>query len=170
MPLFNPTDEEFEPLLERFRWFEEVLAIEYGEEDVDPDAEIPEAFNWLRLLPTELQLGLTDVECSLIYQNPASGYLCAIWDVTGEDDLPWAVFVADECGARLLGEYSLLAEEADTEKLDALLDRAVEELPDRLLSGEFERHPEKPAEDADEEPGGESVVSDVSVGGSAADK
>lgn len=137
MPLYDPTDEAFDALAERFRWFEDVIAVEYGEDETD--AKIPDALNWLRLVPLEFQLGLADVECSLVYQNPATDYLCSIWDVTGEDDLPWIVFLADDFGPRLLSEYSLLAEEAEPDALNALLDRAAEELPERLLRGEFDR-------------------------------
>lgn len=139
MPLYDPTDVEFAPLAERFRWFANVLTFEYGEEDA-PEA-LPDALNWVRLLPLELQLGLDDADCSLAYQSNTSeyAYACTIWDVSGPDDLPWCVFIADAYGLRLLTEYSLLTDEADDADLEAVLERATREVPDRLEQGDFDR-------------------------------
>jgi hypothetical protein len=138
MSLFTEPDEpEFVALEERFRWFENVIAYEYGEREVE--GEMPPALNWLLLLPEDLQFGLADVECSLAYRNGSTGYACTVWDVSGEDDLPWAVFLADDFGPRLLTEYSVLVEEGEPETLEEALRRAADELPDRLLHGEFDR-------------------------------
>src|SRR5689334_7154979 len=138
MPLYTEPDEpEFAELEERFRWFENVIAFEYGEREAE--GEIPAALNWLFLLPEDLQFSLADVECSLAYRNEATGYSCTIWDVSGEDDLPWAVFLADDYGARLLREYSVLTEEAEPAMLEEALRRAADEIPNRVLHGEFDR-------------------------------
>jgi hypothetical protein len=138
MPLYTEPDEpEFTALEEKFRWFENVIAFEYGERE--PEGDIPAALNWLLLLPEDLQLGIADVECSLAYRNDTSGYACTVWDASGEDDLPWAVFVADDFGARLLKEYSVLTEEAEQETLETTLRHAAADLPDRLLRGELDR-------------------------------
>ena len=137
MPVYLPDEKPFLILADRFAWFENVLAFEYGERDAD--AAIPSELNWLRLLPENLQLSLAYVECSLAYENPATGYVAAVWDVSGEDDLPWAVFLADDFGSRLLTEYSLLAEDAEPKDLDAVLSSATAEIPDRLLAGTFDR-------------------------------
>jgi len=139
MPLYTEPDEpEFAEMAERFRWFEKVIALEYGEWEAGGE-EIPAGLNWLLLLPEDLQFSLADVECSLAYRNEATGYACTIWDASGEDDLPWAVFLADDYGARLLLEYSVLSEEAGREVLEETLRRAADVLPDRLLRGEFDR-------------------------------
>lgn len=137
MPVYDsPEDAPLQEAYTRYRWFEHVLEFEYGERP-DPQ-EVPPALNWVRLLPTEAQFGLDSVECSLYYAG-ISGYRCTIWDVTGEDDLPWAVFVVDDFGPRLLPEYSVLDEEANESDLERTLARAGEELPERLERGDFDR-------------------------------
>ena len=91
------------------------------------------------LLPEDPRYDLESVECSIAYENDATGYAATVWDASGEDDLPWAVVLVDDFGARLLSEYSLLDEDADEETLEALLAKAAVELPKRLLAGEFDR-------------------------------
>jgi hypothetical protein len=137
MPLYTPDDKDFDTIANRFRWFENVLAVEYGE--VEIVETIPDPFNWILLLPLEIQLGLDEADCSLAYVGD-QGYTCTVWDVTGPDDLPWATFLVDDLGPRLLPEYSLLKEEAEPEELEAILQAAAEILPARLLAGEFQRH------------------------------
>jgi hypothetical protein len=133
----DPDDPALATAYEETRWFEHVLEAEYGERDV-PEA-VPAALNWLALLPADLQLGLDEAECSLAYVSETTGYHCALWEVSGEDDRPWLAFLVDDYGARLLPEYSVLDEDADDETLDLALAKASSELPDRLTAGEFDR-------------------------------
>lgn len=138
MPLYDDPDApEFARLESQFAWIPAVLEVEYGERDLDN--ETPTDLNWLLLLPEDPRYDLDEVECSLAYENPETGYACTIWDASGEDDLPWAVLVADDFGVRLLPEYSVLNEDADETTLESALARAAEELPDRLTTGEFDR-------------------------------
>jgi hypothetical protein len=68
-----------------------------------------------------------------------------LWDATGgEDDVTgeetfWAVFLVDDAGPRLLTEYSILTDDMTEPEREALLKRTQDELPDRLLAGEFDR-------------------------------
>lgn len=133
----DPEDDELAAAYERTRWFEAVLEAEYGERQ--EEGEIPPALNWFALLPLELHLGLDEVECSLAYESETTGYRCAVWDVTGQDDRPWLTFLADDFGVRFLSEYSVSDEDAEDAELDAVLGRAAAELPERLASGEFDR-------------------------------
>jgi hypothetical protein len=138
MPLYDDPDAPaLQEAYARTRWFESVLEAEYGEREAE--GEIPTALNWLTELPVDLQFGLDEAECSLAYVAADSPYRAAIWEVTGEDDRPWLVFLVDDYGARLLPDFSLTDEEADDETLDALLQRTAEELPARLESGTFNR-------------------------------
>lgn len=138
MPLYDsPDDAPLQEAYHRYRWFPHVLEYEYGEREDERD--IPEELNWLILLPVDAQFGLDDVECSLAYVSDDGAYRCTVWDVTGEDDRPWAVFAVDDYGVRLLPEYSVLDEDADEAELERTLAKATEELPDRLLRGEFDR-------------------------------
>ena len=97
-------------------------------------------------LPDDVRYSFDEVECSLGFEDGAAGYACTIWDVSGEDDLPWAVYVVDDFGARLLPEYSTLSQDAEPSALDAALQRATDELPPRLLAGEFTRTEGAPLE------------------------
>lgn len=138
MPIYDQPDDA--PLLEayaRTRWFEAVLEFEYGEREAGE--EIPDTLNWLKDLPVDLQFGLDEAECSLAYVAPDGIYRAALWEVTGEDDRPWLVYLVDDYGARLLNEYSVLDEDADDETLEATLQRTAEELPERLERGDFHR-------------------------------
>jgi len=139
MPLYEPDDAAFPALEERFGWFPGVLEVEYGEREAE--RETPPELNWLRLLPEAFYWDIEDADCSLAFES-GDGYACTIWDVSGEDDRPWAVFVVDDYGARLLPEYSLFDPDAEDEALEEILRRAADELPDRLLAGEFTRHGE----------------------------
>lgn len=126
---------------ERFAWVPNVLAVEYGEWETEES--VPEGMNWLELLPDDPRYDLDEVECSLVYVNEDTGYTATIWDASGEDDLPWAVLLVDEYGARLLPEYSVLDEDANEELLESALAKAAVELPARLESGEFDRAGER---------------------------
>lgn len=138
MPVFTEPDEpEFARLEARHRWFPRVLPIEYGE--IDAPGEIPEGLNWLLPLPAARRYDFEDVECGLAYVAPDDGYACTVWDVSGEQDDPWAVFVVDDFGARLLPEYSIFDEEATDAERAARLRRAADEIPGRLEAGEFRR-------------------------------
>lgn len=134
--IYTPEDAEFDTLAARSLWFENVLLAEWGE--VEPETEIPTALDWLSLLPAGRRLDIEEVDCSLAFVDD-SGYVATIWDATGVEDDPWAVFLVDDCGARLLSEYSLFDEEPMDGALDVLLARAAEELPERLESGELSR-------------------------------
>lgn len=142
MPLYTEPDEEgFRRLQQRHNWFARILEIEYGERDpANGEAEIPAALNWLAPLPVAVRYDFDEVECSLAYEVDNGSYACTLWDVSGEDDLPWAVFIVDDLGEpRLLSEYSVLDNDASEEALEETLRRAAEELPDRLLRGDFNR-------------------------------
>ena len=137
--LFTPDDPEFAALESRHRWFEHVLLASWNEIEV-PD-ETPVELDWPTVLPPGSEFDIEEVECSLAYVS-SSGYTATIWDASGvEDDLPWAVFLVDDFGARLLMEYSLFEgeEEVPATALEEVLALAERELPDRLLSGELDR-------------------------------
>jgi len=136
----DPADPTFAQLEERFRWFPAVLEAEYGERTAPEGAGgIPAALDWMNDLSPEARYSFDELECSLAFNDPESGYVCTVWDVSGEDDLPWAVYLVDDYGARLLPEYSVLDNDVGDETLDAALQRAAEELPERLAAGEFTR-------------------------------
>jgi hypothetical protein len=139
MPVYNDPDEPpFARTEARDRWFSNVLLAEYGE--LDAPREVPSALNWLELLPSARRYDFEEAECGAVYVSPSGGdYACSVWDVSGEGDEPWAVFVVDVYGARWLPEYSLLDEDAPDAVREAVLKRAVDELPDRLEAGEFTR-------------------------------
>lgn len=133
----EPDEQGFIGLEERFSWFSGVLEVEYGEREADK--EVPEPLNWLRLLPEELYWDIDEAECVLALEDKTRGYACTVWDASGEEDIPWAVFLVDDSGPRLLSEYSVLTTDASEETVEEALRRAQEELPDRLLAGEFTR-------------------------------
>jgi hypothetical protein len=138
MPIYDqPDDAPLQDAYARTRWFEAVLEFEYGEREVEE--EIPTALNWLKDLPVDLQFGLDEAECSLAFVASDGAYRAALWEVTGEDDRPWLVFLVDDYGSRLLKEYSVLDEDADDETLEAILQRTAEELPECLERGDFHR-------------------------------
>lgn len=138
MAIYDESDgNDFADFEERFAWVPNVLAVEYGEWETEETA--PPELNWLNLLPDDPRYDLDEVECSLVYENDTTGYTATVWDASGEDDLPWAVLLIDDYGARLLDEYSLFDEDADEEALEAILAKAASELPARLESGEFDR-------------------------------
>ena len=144
MPIFLPDELEFAETEAHHAWMEAVLLAECGEQEAMPDnAEIPDALNWLRLLPAALQFDFETVECSMVYCSPQNDYACSVWDATGENDDPWAVFVVDAFGPRLLSEYSLLSEESNEAVSDAAKDavllRAQSEIPDRAEAKEWNR-------------------------------
>jgi len=136
-------DARLAQLAARHAWFEAVLEFEYGEKEAevadDTQNVVPDALNWLALVPEAIRYDFDEVECSLAYFAPDNNYACTVWDVTGGDDCPWAVFVVDDFGARLLPEYSILNEEADDATIDDVLARAADELPDRAERGDFNR-------------------------------
>jgi|GEM_PF-741091 hypothetical protein len=138
MPLHDdPDDPILTTAYERTRWFEAVLEVEYGERPAH--GEIPPELNWLALLPPSHQFDLDEVECSLAYVSAGGDYQGVIWEATGEDDRPWVLFLVDDYGVRLLAEYSALEEDISDDDLDVILARSSAELPERLLSGEFDR-------------------------------
>lgn len=140
--LYTPDDPEFSQYEAHFRWFEHVLMAAWNE--ISVEGELPEPLDWLGLLPPGRELDIEEVECSLAYVS-ATGYTATLWDASGvEDDLPWAVFLVDEFGARFLSEYSLFDDENDPEEgaLEGILAKASHELPDRLIAGEFDRRGE----------------------------
>ena len=138
MPVYNdPGDPPFARTEERDRWFPNVLLAEYGELDVPGD--VPAALNWLEPLPPARRYDFEEAECGAVYVSPGGDYACSVWDVSGENDDPWAVFVVDPFGARWLPEYSVLDEDAPDAAREAILKRAVDELPDRLEAGQFTR-------------------------------
>ena len=140
--LYTPDDPEFSQYEAHYRWFEHVLMAAWNE--IVVEEELPEALDWLGRLPPGRELDIEEVECSLAYVS-TTGYTATLWDASGvEDDLPWAVFLVDDFGARLLSEYSLFDDEDGLEAgaLEAVLAKASEELPDRLLAGEFDRRGE----------------------------
>lgn len=140
--LYTPDDPEFAACEARAAWFERVLLATWNE--IEAPEVLPDALNWLALLPEGTDLDIEDVECSLAYVSD-SGYTATVWDASGvEDDLPWAVFLVDDFGARLLPEYSVFEgeEELPAVALEQALARAEQELPDRLLAHEFDREGE----------------------------
>lgn len=138
MPLYTPEDPEFATLEARHAWFDAVLQAECGELEGSDDGA-PEGLNWLSLAPTARALDIAETECSLAWVAP-SGYTCTVWDVTGDEDDPlWAVFLVDDAGPRLLSDLSTFDEDADDAAVDALLEKGARELPDRLLSGAYDR-------------------------------
>lgn len=138
MPVLTEPDEpEFARLEARHGWFARVLLVEYGESDAP--SEIPGALNWLDLVPAARRYDFEDAECGLAYQSPDGAYSATVWDASGEEDDPWAVFLVDDFGARLLSEYSLLDEAMPDADREERLRRAAEDLPDRLEAGEFDR-------------------------------
>ena len=139
MALYTEAEEEgFERLVTRHAWVETVLEAEYGERETN-DETIPESLNWLLLVPEDPRYDFDAVEPSLAFEDETTGYACTLWDASGENDYPWAVLLADDYGVRLLSEYSVLEEDADEKSLDSVLQRATDELPDRLLRGDFTR-------------------------------
>ena len=140
MPIYTESEEpEFARLEQRHGWFPRVMLAEYGEAEEDPPEEIPVALDWLRLVPSTRRYDFEDVECGLAYVSAGGDYACTVWDVSGEEDDPWAVFVVDDFGARLLPEYSTFDEDATEEERAAVLRRAGDELPARLEAGELAR-------------------------------
>jgi len=141
MPLYDDPENEpgFARLAERHRWFPAVLEAEYGERETPEGEAVPPALDWMSDLSVEARYSFDEVECSLAYEDLKAGYACTIWDASGEDDRPWGVYVVDDFGPRLLPEYSVLDNEADDDALNDALQRAAEQLPDRLLAGEFTR-------------------------------
>src|SRR5918998_550610 len=114
MPIYTEPDEpEYAYLERRHGWFPRVLEAEYGEQEAP--SELPQALNWLLLVPAARRYDFEEVECGLAYVAPDGGYACTVWDVSGEEDDPWAVFVVDDYGARFLPEYSVLEENASEE-------------------------------------------------------
>ena len=141
MPLFTEIEEpEFAAAEARFRWFLNVLLADYGELSAAPENfEIPEPLNWLQTVPPETRYDFEDVECSLVYVSPDGSYTGSIWDVSGEESYPWAVFWVDDLGPRLLTDYSLLAEEMTEEEQEAVFRRAADEIPEKAERGDFTR-------------------------------
>jgi hypothetical protein len=141
MPLFTEIEEpEFAAAEARHRWFPNVMLADYGELSAAPeDTEVPDALNWLLMVPPERRYDFEDAECSLVYVSPDGSYTATLWDATGEDDDPWAVFWVDDFGPRLLTEYSLFDEEASEEEQESVLRRAAEEIPEKAERGEFTR-------------------------------
>lgn len=149
MPIYEePGDPNFRRLEERHGWFERVVEFEYGERSGGPgsggdtaseEEDVPPALNWLLSLPETVRYDIDTVECSLAFLSADKKYACTLWDVSGEDDLPWAVFVVDDFGARLLPEYSVLDNDAPEEALEDALRRAADEIPGRLEGGGFTR-------------------------------
>jgi hypothetical protein len=146
--LYLPEDPEFAAYESRHLWFLGVLLAECGELAAMPeDAETPVALDWLSQLPTDCRYEIEEAECGLAYVG-ANGYTATLWDATGgEDDATdttgeetfWAVFLVDDAGPRLLAEYSILTDDLTDTEREALLKRTQDELPDRLLAGEFDR-------------------------------
>ena len=141
MPIYTePEEPEFADAEARDAWFAAVMLAEYGElEGVPSDIEVPAELDWLLATPLTRRYDFEEAECGLAYHAPDSAYRCTVWDVTGEGDDPWAVFLVDAFGTRLLPEYSLFDEEATDEERDEVLGRAAIEIPARLERGEFTR-------------------------------
>jgi len=141
MPIYTEPDEpEFARLEARHRWFWNVLLADYGELEAAPDAgEAPESLNWLLLVPPDRRYDFDEAECGLAYVSPDGSYACTIWDATGEEDDPWAVFLIDDYGPRLLPEYSVFGEDTSVEAREAILKRAADEVPERAERGDFTR-------------------------------
>ncbi len=141
MPLFTEIEEpEFAAAEARHRWFHNVLLAECGELNTTPhDTEVPGILNWLLVVPPKRRDDFEDVECGLVYISPDGIYTASVWDATGEEDDPWAVFWVDDFGPRLLTEYSLFDEEMPEAEREAVLRRAADEIPERAERGEFIR-------------------------------
>lgn len=141
MPIYTePEAPEFARLEARHGWFPAVLLHEYGEQAGAPaDTETPAALNWTEQVPITRRYDFDEAECSLAYTASSNGYRCTVWDVTGEEDDPWAVFLVDDFGARLLPEYSVFDEDLSDSEREAILSRSANELPERLERGEFDR-------------------------------
>ena len=141
MPLFTETEEpEFAAAEACHRWFPNTLLADYGElSAAPPDTEVPGALNWLLMVPPDRRYDFEEVECGLVYISPDGAYAATIWDATGEEDDPWAVFWVDDFGPRLLTEYSLFDDEMTDEAREAILQRAADEIPQRAERGEFIR-------------------------------
>lgn len=138
MPTYvDPSESAFAEIERRDRWFPNVLLAEYGEL-ADGD-EIPDALNWLKQIPAARRYDFEDVECGMVYVSEDNGYACSVWDVSGEDDDPWAVFVVDALGARLLPAFSILDEDRADQERAALLKKAADAIPDAAIRGEFTR-------------------------------
>ena len=136
----DESEPEFEATATRHQWFLNVLLADYGEiPDAPPDAPVPAALDWPALLPPARRYDFEEAECGMVYVAPDGNYRCSVWDVTGPDDWPWAVFVVDDAGGRYLPEYSLLDDDMTDSDRDALLLRAADEIPDRAERGEFTR-------------------------------
>lgn len=140
MPIFLPDEPEFETVEKRHSWFEAVLLAEFGEQEGMADEDdIPAELNWLFQIPSARRYDIETAECSMVYQSPSGDYACSIWDATGEDDEPWAVFVVDDAGARFLHEYSVMEPDTGDAGRDAVLQAAQNEIPDRAEAGEWNR-------------------------------
>ena len=137
MKLYTPDDEEFDLLIAGHAWFDHVLRAERGEIFGD-DNGAPDELNWLRLLPTDLEFEIEDTDGSLVAVDD-DGSILSIWEAYGPDDIPWCVFVVDQGGVRLLEEYSVLKLDAEDSVIDAALQRGSDEIPSRMLEGEFTR-------------------------------
>ena len=137
MKLYTPDDEEFDLLIADHAWFDHVLRAERGEIFGD-DHGAPEELNWLRLLPVDLEFEIEDTDGSLVAVDD-DGSILSIWEAFGPDDIPWCVFVVDQGGVRLLEEYSVLKLDAEDSVIDAALQRGSDEIPSRMLEGEFTR-------------------------------
>jgi hypothetical protein len=136
---FLPDEPEFAFHEARHLWFLGVLLAECGElAAMPPDAEVPSTLNWMRQVPFDRQFDVEEAECALVFVGE-DGYSATVWDATGENDDPWAVFLVDDYGARLLSEYSVFDEDASEEERNAKLLAASTTLQDRLQSGEFTR-------------------------------
>jgi hypothetical protein len=147
--LYLPEDPEFAAYESHHLWFLGILLAECGELAAMPeDAETPKELDWLAQLPADCRYEIEEAECALVYVSP-SGYTATLWDATGGEDLDmdvidrmetfWAVFLVDDAGPRLLSDYSILDENITDSEREALLKRTQDELPDRLLAGEFDR-------------------------------
>jgi hypothetical protein len=146
--LYLPEDPEFSLYESRHLWFLGVLLAECGELAAMPeDAQTPPALDWLAQLPVSCRYEMEEAECSLAYVSEL-GYVATVWDAIGGGDLDdlesteetfWAVFIVDDAGARLLAEYSILDEEMHSETREVLLQKTRDELPDRLIAGDFTR-------------------------------
>ena len=141
MPQFTETEEpEFAAAEARHRWFFNVMLADYGELRTAPDdIEVPEALNWLLLVPQDRRNDFEEAECSMAYISPDGSYSATVWDATGAEDEPWAVFWIDDFGPRLLSEYSVFSEEMTDEEQEAVLQRAADEIPEKAARGEFIR-------------------------------
>jgi hypothetical protein len=142
MPQFTePEEPEFIAAEARHRWFYNVMRADYGEIAIPDDTDVPDALNWLMLVPKERRNDFEDTECSFVYLSPDGSYCATVWDAMGpeEDGLPWAVFWVDDFGPRLLTEYSLFDEEVTEEMQETILRRAAEEIPERAERGQFTR-------------------------------